>query len=174
MQIQLNDVDLQKMPDSLRSELLSWLQYKDLKPVMNLNQQIPTCSENPPKQLSLAVEIPTKVDRASTIFNQHKHDHSHVSLTQLFDAGITKPKMPVRVKLLRAMEKQVGHCYTTTGLTISPKGTFLYKDEEFNKPSPLAYRVIGVTVNGWEYVEVQKNGNWICLDELRKIWRSVS
>ncbi|OKH11310.1 hypothetical protein NIES592_22150 [Fischerella major NIES-592] len=59
------------------------------------------------------------------------------------------------------------------GLEISAKGTIFYKGEEFDKPSPLAAKV-GGAANGWEYIEVKKNDQWIRLEELRQIWRSTN
>ncbi|PMB45488.1 hypothetical protein CEN41_08040 [Fischerella thermalis CCMEE 5330] len=60
------------------------------------------------------------------------------------------------------------------GLEISAKGTIFYKGEEFDKPSPLAVKVYGPGANGWEYIEVKKNDQWIRLEELRQIWRSTN
>lgn len=60
------------------------------------------------------------------------------------------------------------------GLEISVKGTIFYQDEEFDKPSPLAKKINSSDVNGWEYIEVKKNNQWIRLEELRKIWRNTN
>ena len=186
MQIQLNDADLEKMPHPLRLGLLDWLGRRNLKSATNPDHQISEEEIRNPAQLTLAIESPqVKQNRASTVTSNkssiskpsssspksYRQESFHIRLTQLFDAGITRSGMPVRIRLLRELEKQLGHRYVTAGLTISKKGTVIYQGEEFDKPSPLAQRVIGSTVNGWEYVEIQKNGKWICLDELRKIWR---
>lgn len=37
---------------------------------------------------------------------------------------------------------------------------------------PLAAKFNGGAVNGWEYIEVKKDNQWIRLEELRHIWRS--
>ncbi|NMG19325.1 hypothetical protein DP116_07585 [Brasilonema bromeliae SPC951] len=79
--------------------------------------------------------------------------------------------MPVRVKLKREEAKKRSRDYINN-LEISVKGTIVYNGEEFEKPSPLAAKVNGGAANGWEYIEVKKDNQWICLDTLRKIWRN--
>ncbi|OKH52741.1 hypothetical protein NIES2101_13880 [Calothrix sp. HK-06] len=81
--------------------------------------------------------------------------------------------MPVRVRLKREVAKILG-CNYVNGLDISPKGTIVYKSEEFDKPSPLAAKVNGGGANGWYYVQVKNNGEWISLEELRQNWRKIN
>ncbi|BAZ07927.1 hypothetical protein [Calothrix sp. NIES-3974] len=54
------------------------------------------------------------------------------------------------------------------------KDGYVRKIEEFDKPSPLAAKVNGGAANGWEYIEVKKNDQWIRLEELRQIWRNTN
>ena len=167
MHIHLNDDDISKMPESLRSLFLNWLpEYLQMKnswfPQKPVNQQHqPKIS---PTQLFLNLENQTLEDKA---------DHSHVRLSQLFDAGITKRGMAVRVKLKREDAKKRGREYIDN-LEISKKGTILYKGQEFDKPSPLATKITGGAANGWEYIEVRKNDEWVGLDKLREIWRNTN
>jgi len=106
-----------------------------------------------------------------SLTSQEKADHSYVKLTQLFDAGITKRGMPVRVKLKRDVAKKLHREYIN-GLQMSAKGTIVHNGKEFDKPSPLAAEVNGSAANGWEYIQVKKDDQWVCLDILRKIWRN--
>ncbi len=172
MHIQLSDKDIQKMPYSLKSELLVWLGRSSLQSARSLID-IPA-DKGKPKQLALAIKDSDFRQISSSAVGSSESNNekfTHVRLRQLFDAGITAPRMPVRVRLLKTKEKQLGYRYATASLEVSPTGTIFYQDEEFHKPSPLAKKVNGRGVNGWEYIEVYKNGNWISLDELRKIWR---
>lgn len=79
--------------------------------------------------------------------------------------------MSVCIKLKHKVTKEMS-CEYITNLEISTKGTMLYKGEEFDKPSPLVVAINCSTGNGWQYIEVKKSGQWICLDKLRKIWRN--
>lgn len=168
MLLQLSDSDLAKMPPSLSTALIDWLQRERLKPAQPIgNSQRKTETE----QLALTL-VNTSSNKKSNSSKTRK-SRSPIRLTQLFAAGITKSGMPIRVKLKQELAKKCGHKYVTKGLSFSQKGTVLYQDEEFDKPSPLASRVNSSAANGWEYVEVLKNGQWICLDELRKIWRTI-
>ena len=167
MHIHLNDDDISRMPESLRHLFLNWLpEY--LKTNNSWFEQIPVNQIRQPEvsstQLFLNLENQTLEDKA---------DHSHVRLSQLFDAGITKRGMAVRVKLKREEAKKKGREYINS-LEISARGTIVYDGEEFDKPSPLATKVTGGAANGWEYVEVKKNNEWICLDKLREIWRTTN
>ncbi|PMB02181.1 hypothetical protein CEN49_26220 [Fischerella thermalis CCMEE 5273] len=65
-----------------------------------------------------------------------------------------------------------GFCPKSEGYSVSIPN--VYKGEEFDKPSPLAAKVNGGAANGWEYIEVKKNDQWIRLEELRQIWRSTN
>ncbi|RCJ15380.1 hypothetical protein A6S26_07980 [Nostoc sp. ATCC 43529] len=58
------------------------------------------------------------------------------------------------------------HCDYIDDLYISRTGTNAYN------ASPLAAKFNGGAVNGWEYIEVKKDNQWIRLEELRHIWRS--
>jgi len=167
MHIHLNDDDISQMPESLRRLFLNWLpeylktknSWFEQKPVNQHRQP-----EVSPTQLLLNLESQTLKD---------KIDNSHVRLSQLFDAGITKRGMAVRVKLKREEAKKKGREYIDN-LEISKKGTILYNGQEFDKPSPLATKMTGGAANGWEYIEVRKNDEWVSLDKLREIWRSTN
>lgn len=167
MHIQLNDSDLEKMPQNLRSALLNWLEHRSLIfPSLNTDKKASDEFQAKLHQLALAVDTPKRIAQ--------KYETPHIRLTQLFSTGITCPGMLIRVRLTKKLEQQLGYRYVASGLAVSQKGTVIYKGTEFDKPSPLAKKVAGSTVNGWEYVEVQKKGNWVCLDKLRKTWRSIS
>ncbi|NJR61948.1 MAG: hypothetical protein HC769_25835 [Cyanobacteria bacterium CRU_2_1] len=182
MLLQLSDSDLAKMPPSLSTALVNWLQCERLKPAQPTgNSQRKTDAEQLALTLVSASSIKQNLQVASkpvTSIQSSNSDRtrktrSHIRLTQLFAVGIIKPGMPVRVRLKQELAKKCGHEYGIKDLSISPKGTVLYQGEEFDKPSPLAARVNGSATNGWEYIEVLKNGQWVCLDELRKIWRNI-
>lgn len=117
---------------------------------------------------------PDKSPKNSAVELKSTSKHTHIRLSQLLDAGITQVGMDVRVRLEAEVSKKTGHRYVTKKLKISTKGTVIYNGQEFNKPSPLAQSINESSVNGWEYVEVKKNGQWVCLDELRQIWRKAS
>lgn len=165
MHIHLNDDDIFQMPESLRHLFLDWLpeylktKNSGLKQIQVYQQPQPEVS---PKQLLLNLE---------SQFLEGKTDNFHVRLTQLFDAGITRQGMAVRVRLKREEAKKRGREYIDN-LEISKKGTIVYNGQEFDKPSPLATKITGGAANGWEYIEVKKNGEWVGLDKLREIWRS--
>lgn len=146
MNIHLTDKDIAQMPESGRTWFLNWLP-EHLKPK------------------SLEFEKPNESEEEIANF--------HVRLTQLLDAGITKRGMSVRVKLKRELAKKLGREYINS-LEISVKGTIVYDGQEFNKPSPLARKINGSSCNGWEYIEVKKDGCWVRLEELRAIWRKTN
>ncbi|WP_180974815.1 hypothetical protein [Fischerella thermalis] len=166
MHIHLNDSDISQMPEHLHHLFLEWLpehlKTKNSSFSQGLVDKL-SQTEVSPKQLHV-FESPTQEENT---------EHSHVKLSQLFDAGITKKGMPVRVKLKRGMAKKLQRDYIN-GLEISVKGTIVYNGEEFDKPSPLATKVNGSAANGWEYIEVKKNDQWIRLEELRQIWRNTN
>lgn len=183
MNIELNSEDLRRMPQTLSANLLTWLQYERLKPSPRSNSSAKTDVQ----QLSLVSNLsqgsqPSRISAdaapksktSSYGAPQISSAHTHVKLSQLLDAGITRTGMAVRVRLKQELATQRGHEYVTKGVAISPRGTVVYKGQEFDKPSPLAKQVNSSAVNGWEYVEVMKDGQWVCLDELRKIWRNAS
>jgi hypothetical protein len=166
MYIHLNDSDISQMPERLRHLFLEWLpehlKTKNSSFSQGLVHKL-SQTELSSKQLHI-FESPTQEENA---------EHSQVRLSQLFDAGITNQGMSVRVKLKREVAKKLQRDYIN-GLEISVKGTIFYKGEEFDKPSPLAAKVNGGAANGWEYIEVKKNDQWIRLEELRQIWRSTN
>lgn len=54
-------------------------------------------------------------------------------------------------------------------VSLSPMtGTIFHERQEFDKVSPLAGKLNGSTLNGWEYLEVKKDGEWIKFDTLRQ------
>lgn len=171
MDIHLNDSDISQMPELLRTSFLDWLPKR-----LNINPsqppdrtalpQQPSKPETPPTQLTLDLALASQT-------SEEKADNSHVKLTQLLDAGITKRGMPVRVKLKRDVAKKLGRDYINS-LEISMKGTIVYDGQDFDKPSPLATKINRGSANGWEYIEVKKNHQWICLNELRETWRKTN
>ncbi|MDY6781056.1 MAG: hypothetical protein SW833_00610 [Cyanobacteriota bacterium] len=174
MNIELSSEDLRQMPPTLATGLLNWLQCQRLKPSA-LNQ---SAAPDNAEQLSLKLVEPSIKPRKShasetvTAVKAGKSPkHPQIRLSQLFDAGITKAGMAVRVKLKAEKARTTGHDYVTKDLKISQSGTVIYNEQEFNKPSPLAQEVNGSSANGWEYVQVKKNGQWVSLNELRQVWR---
>ena len=169
MDIHLNDSDISQMPQLLRTSFLDWLpQYlktNTLQPGVAVRPES-SKPETPPTQLTLDLALASQT-------SEEKADNSRVKLTQLFDAGITKQGMPVRVTLKRDVVKKLGRDYIN-GLKISMKGTIFYNEEDFDQPSPLAEKVNGSSANGWEYIEVKKNDQWICLNKLRATWRKTN
>lgn len=170
MDIHLNDSDISQMPEQLRTWFLDWLP-KRLNAKLSPPQREPmrphfSEPETQPIQLTLDLEPPHQTSEETV-------DNSHVRLSQLFDAGITKRGMSVRVKLKREEAKKRGRDYLN-GIEISAKGTIVCDGQEFDKPSPLAKKVNSSECNGWVYIEVKKNNEWVCLEELRKIWRKTN
>jgi len=167
MNIELSSDDLRQMPSSLSTGLINWLQYERFKASRPPSKHQ---SQSDAEQLTLTLVASGKRTQKSHVSS----NQAHVRLSQLFDAGFTKAGMAVRVRLTQEVAKNRGHGYVTKGLSISSKGTVIYNGQEFDKPSPLAKQINGSAVNGWEYVEVMKGGQWVCLDDLRKIWRKAS
>jgi hypothetical protein len=167
MDIHLNDRDISQMPEQLRTSFLDWLRKglkaKPSEPNREPARHHSSEPQTSPIQLALNLEPPNQT-------SEEKVDNSHVRLSELFDAGITKQGMSVRVKLKQEIAKKLGREYINS-LKISPKGTIVFDGQEFDKPSPLATKVNGSSANGWTYIAVKKNDEWVCLDELRKIWR---
>lgn len=157
MIIQLTENDLKQMPPTLCTELLQWLQPEQARPAE-------------PPDLQMDTSTTSTLDNPVLL---HSEDHTHVRIPQLFDMGLLVESTQVRIRLKRDRAKQLGYSYVTTSIQISSCGTLVYEGEEFDKPSPLAKKVNGGDVNGWEYVEIKRDGQWICLDELRTIWRSA-
>jgi hypothetical protein len=169
MLIQLTDHDLSKMPTILRRDLLGWLQ------TMDSDSSLPTQGEL--EDFSLTMKNVAKLKHANDLDleahfdfeaeEQDKSDRSQIRLSQLLDGGLTRLGMPVRIRLKRERAKEIGRDYINS-LTISPKGTVAYEGEEFDKPSPLATKLNGSPVNGWEYLEVKRDGEWVRLEILRQ------
>lgn len=168
MDIHLSDSDISQMPEPGRTWFLNWLP-EFLKTKRSEFEPLPARQQSNELQVP-AAQLVLNLDSQTP---EEKAEHSHVRLTQLFDAGITKRGMPVRVKLKRDVAKKLGRDYINS-LEISGKGTISFDGQEFDKPSPLAAQVNGSSVNGWEYIEVKKNDQWVCLDELRQIWRKTN
>lgn len=172
MLIQLTDSDLSKMPATLYEEFLGWIQSMNLDSFTQVRSHqydsgleatkvvVPGSSE----QEELDLYIGSNVD------SQNGKDSSHILLSQLLDAGITRSGMSVRIRLKRNLAKEIGRDYLN-GLTVSPKGTVFYDGKEFDKPSPLASKLNSGSVNGWEYIEIKKDDRWIRLDSLRQLVR---
>jgi hypothetical protein len=187
MNIQLTDQDLAQMPPELCSDLMGWLQTKQSR----LMEQATTSSSTAvtAEQLNLEValsvadskkwrrlsKLPQSVHSIQTQeFSGDSFDSSHIRLSQLFDMGLLTESTQIRIRLKRVNANQLGYSYLATGIQISPRGTVIFDGEEFDKPSPLASKVNGSAANGWAYIEIKRNGQWVCLNELRKIWRNVS
>lgn len=163
MNISLTEDDLWQMPHLLRASILRW-QMSKISAVgqTNVRRGFPEVKETA-NQLSLQLESENQVP-------QSERNHVHVTLTQLYDAGITKRGMAIRVKLKQEQARQLCRNYINS-LEISNRGTVICDGEEFNKLSPLAKKVNGSPVNGWDYVEAKVNEQWVPLEHLRQIWR---
>ncbi len=162
MNISLTENDLSQMPPALRTSLLRWQMSK-----MSATGQTPVrqhpCTKETVNQLSLQFEAENQVPPTET-------NSTHVNLILLYDAGITKRGMPIRVRLKQERARQLRREYVNS-LEISDRGTIIYEGNEFNKPSPLATKVNGSPAGGWDYIEAKINGQWVRLDQLRQIWR---
>ncbi len=96
MNIHLSDKDINSMPEPLRSSFLDWVFDKEKSqscpaPILSAHQK--TSAQQ------LILDFHSQVN---------KEDNSHIKLTQLFDAGMTKAGMLVRVKLKRKLAKKWG------------------------------------------------------------------
>jgi hypothetical protein len=188
MLLQLTDADLEQMPLSLSAALMQWLQSRQTQ-----SSTLPTSLEVMSQQLNLKVGLPisnpknsqqcsfsfgktsqpTHINESPRVLSKDSYEHSHVRIAQLFDMGLLSEKTQIRIRLKQDKAKLTGYSYVTS-VQISSRGTVIYDGEEFDKPSPIAAKVNGGSVNGWEYIEIKRNGQWICLNELRQIWRSAS
>lgn len=164
MNITLTEEDLKQMPHQVRSYL-----------VANLSQT---------KQEKESVKIPdSKVSQLPLLqlldgnkqkkVSKKRKNQPQTRLSELLDAGVTKAKMPVRVRLTQEMAQKIGRDFIN-GMEISSTGTIYYQTKEFNKPSPLADEINNTSLNGWDYVQVKKNNQWIYLKELRQIYQDIS
>jgi hypothetical protein len=189
MLIQLDDGDLEQMPPNLCTAFLRWLQDHSLKSAQKLEHPHIGKFQQMPQQLTINVGKAVPEKRSSVQVSklvsfpgksseqELPHDQVekvHVRFSQLSDSGIITTKTPLRVRLTKENVKKLGRDYFMAGFRISPKGTVIFNDQEFDKPSPLATKVNGSSVNGWQYIEIKKNDQWVPLDELRKIWRNAS
>lgn len=163
MNISLTEDDLSQMPHILRASLLRWQMSKMSAAGQTNVHQRSSKPKQTVNQLSLQLEPENQVPEPEI-------NHAHVTLTQLYDAGITKRGMAIRVKLKQEQARQLRRDYINT-LEISNRGTIICEGKEFNKLSPLAKKVNGSSVNGWEYVEAKVDGQWVSLEHLRQIWR---
>ncbi len=167
MNIQLNDNDLAKMPATLCEELLGWLQ--------SLNTSFSPARLEQPHEDRTTVDLldlaqsssASSNDNVFVIEGRNRKDRSHIRLSQLFDEGLTRTGMSVRVRLTQDRAKEIGRDYLNS-LTISATGTIFHEGQEFDKVSPLAGKLNDSTLNGWEYLEVKKDGEWIKFDTLRQ------
>jgi hypothetical protein len=167
MLIQLTDNDLAKMPTILRANFLGWLQSID-----SGFSSAQLTQRNDPRTTSDRLELVQSSsasgnDDISSASQRDKKDRSHIRLSQLFDEGLTRAGMSVRVRLTQERAKEVGRDYLNS-LTISATGTIFHEGQVFDKVSPLAGKLNGCTLNGWEYLEVKKDGEWIKFDTLRQ------
>ncbi|WP_373540351.1 hypothetical protein [Chamaesiphon sp.] len=154
------------MPPALRHEFLGWMQSASTSCSLVELQQVD--EDRTPSDLVDLAES-SKVSRNDVLKGegQDKRDRSHVRLSQLFDEGLTRAGMSVRVRLTQDRAKEVGRDYLNS-LTISATGTIFHEGQVFDKVSPLAGKLNGCTLNGWEYLEVKKDGEWIKFDTLRR------
>lgn len=191
MIIQLTDADLKQMPSSLSTDLLQWFQLRQAETYQDNSSSLAT--EAMSQQLDFKIDLPIEnlekeqqqreMDSKGSRFaysNQLQRDTacdsreaSHVRISQLFDMGLLSEKTQIRIRLKQDSARLAGYRYVTN-IQISSKGTVSYQGEAFDKPSPLVAKVNGSSANGWEYIEIKRNGEWVCLDELRKIWRKAS
>jgi hypothetical protein len=106
--------------------------------------------------------------------NKSRHQQ-RIKLSELLDAGLISPKMPVRVRLRREIADELGRIYIN-GMVVSRNGCVVYNEIEYERPSPLAMAVNqDRTANGWEYVEVKtRKGDWVRLEELRSLLNTYS
>ncbi|NJR39361.1 MAG: hypothetical protein HC781_11760 [Leptolyngbyaceae cyanobacterium CSU_1_4] len=172
MLIQLTDSDLSKMPNVLRKDLLGWLQSMDLDSSLLAQQGDLSLMVMDIAKMEYSNDLDLENHLAFELEDQDKSDCSQIRLSQLFDGGLTRSGMLVRVRLKRERAKKIGRDYINS-LTISPRGTVAYGGEEFDKPSPLATKLNGSPANGWEYLEVKREGEWMRLEILRQQLRQA-
>lgn len=166
MNINLTEEDLSQMPSALRTQLLHWQMAK----MSTIRQTSFTGYSRQPKksakQLSLVLQPEYQV-------RDSEANNTRITLTQLYDAGITKQGMPIRVRLKRDRAQELSRNYINS-MEISSRGTIVYQGQEFDLPSPLATEVNGSPAGGWEYIEIKKDAQWVRLEELRQIFRQTS
>ncbi|HEY9796587.1 MAG TPA: hypothetical protein V6D30_13170 [Leptolyngbyaceae cyanobacterium] len=166
MNISLTEDDLSQMPSALRTSLLHWQMTKMSAIGQTPVHRHPSQPKEATIQLSLLTEPENQVPEPET-------KHTHVALTQLYDAGITKPGMFIRVRLKKDIARKRGRSYFDN-LRISDRGTIIYEGNEFNKPRPLVAKINGTSAPGWDYVEAKVDEVWVRLEQLRQSLRQTS
>lgn len=169
MLIQLTDSDLARMTPALRGDLLNWIESRSFTEMSQeqTSANLMLLDLEPYNSSAVVSNFP------ATLEAQYESQRSQIRLSQLLDEGLTKPGMPLRIRLKRDRAKEIGRSYLNN-LTISSKGTVIYGNEEFDKPSPLATKLNGSSVNGWEYVEIKREGEWVRLEVLRQQARQTT
>lgn len=166
MQITFTHDELKQMPHQLSHELITWMNQK------NQGQNKPQSSRISNVKTSQAPLLQLLDEKTEQKHTRQRKSQPHIPLTKLFDAGLISVKMPVRVRLTSKMAKKTGRDFIN-GMEISSTGKINYNSKEFNKPSPLADEINNTSLNGWDYVQVKKNNQWIFLKELRETYKQV-
>ncbi|MFN6462678.1 MAG: hypothetical protein RMZ41_012630 [Nostoc sp. DedVER02] len=166
MNINLTEEDLSQMPSALRTQLLHWQMTKMSSIRQTSFQRYSSKPKESAKQLSLVLKPEYQA-------HESEGNNTRITLTQLYDAGITKQGMPIRVRLKRDRAKELCRSYINS-MEISGRGTIIFQGQEFDLPSPLATEVNGSSVGGWEYIEIKKDAQWVRLEELRQIFKQTS
>lgn len=161
MDIHLNENDLTQMPPALRNGLLRWQMTRISAIGQTPIHRHPTKPKETVNQLSLLTEPENQVPE------HDETNQTHITLTQLFDAGITKAGMPIRVRLKKDIAKKRCRSYINS-MEISDRGTIILEGQEYDKPSPLATKINGSNAGGWEYIEVKIYEQWVRLEQLRQ------
>lgn len=165
MEITFTYDDLKQMPPKLSSELMAWMNHKNQTKDKSKSSGISNQPQPPLLEL---------LERNNQNKGRRKRkSQPQTPLSELLDAGITKPKMPVRVRLTQEMAQKIGRDFIN-GMEISNTGTIYYNKKEYKKPSPLADEINKTSLNGWDYVQVKKNNQWIYLKDLRQIYQDMS
>ena len=141
--------EIENMSVALKSEFKRWLKSRHSNKTVS----------------SAGVQLVLDLDKTP-----YKSPCQHrIKLTELLDAGLIFPRMPVRVRLIRKIADELERTHIS-GMVVSANGCIAYKEIEYERPSPLAEAVNrGRAVNGWEYVEVKtRKGSWVKLEQLRK------
>ena len=166
MNINLTEDDLSQMPSALRTHLLHWQMTKMSAIGQTSVSRHSSKHKESAKQLSLRLEPENQVPESEA-------NHTRVTLAQLYDAGITKRGMPIRVRLKRDRARKLGRSYVNS-MEISATGTIIFQGQEFDIPSPLATEVNGSAAGGWDYIEIKIDGQWVRLEQLRQIFKQTS
>ena len=169
MLIQLTDSDLARMTPALRGDFLNWIESGSVTEMSQEHKaaNLVLLDVEPYNNSAVVSNFPTMSEA------QYESQRLQIRLSQLFDEGLTKPGMPIRIRLKRDRAKEIGRNYLNN-LVISSKGTVVYENEEFDKPSPLATKLNGSPANGWEYIEIKREGKWVRLEVLRQQVRQTT